>query len=174
MRILLITFLLIGAILGYGYWHAATHASFHIQLNFKTAAENELRAIPKTEIRFKDSSGQVLANGTSDEQYNFVHLLHPEVGDCHEVEKAASSSPERRTAWQECFAHVATWIPQWADDVVQIDLQTEKCRIQDIPVSISKYNSDWFLWWVPLPHVGGTPYSHYSLTVTVDENDCGN
>jgi len=174
LRTLLIVIVLVSAILGYGYWHSATHASFHMQLNFKAADSSTSLKAPETEIRFKDSAGNLLAKGISDKQYGYLHLLHPEVGDCHEVEKTATTSTAGRTAWQECFAHVATWIPQWANEVTHVDLLSSSCQQRDIPVTISRSNSEWSLWWVPLPHVGGKPYSYYSLTLTIDEAECNN
>jgi len=159
-------------ILGYGYWHSSTHASFHIRLNIKNAAQEKPKTIPNAEISFLDSEGRVLAMGISDEQYNYVHLLHPEVGDCHEIEKSAPYSKEARKSWQECFEHLSTWIPKWASKVRKVDLKTQNCVWQNIPVSVSKYNSEWFLWWVPHPHIGGKPYTYYSLSIPVEEHNC--
>jgi len=112
VRKMVIIVAIIGCILGYGYWHSSTHASFHIQLNFKDV-NKELKTIPKAEMIFMDSEGRVLAHGISDEQYNYVHLIHPEVGDCHEVERLASSSKEAKESWQECFEQLSTWIAKW-------------------------------------------------------------
>lgn len=172
MRTMLIIAIIIGCILGYGYWHSSTHASFHIQINFKDVTNGKPKTIPKAELIFLDSEGRVLANGISDEQYNYVHLIHPEVGDCHEVEKLASSSKKARESWQECFEQLSTWIPKWASKVRQVDLMAQNCILKNIPVTVSKYNSDWFLWWVPHPHIGGKPYSYYSLIVTIEEKNC--
>lgn len=174
MRKMLIIVAVIGCILGYGYWHSSTHASFHIQLNFKDDTMGKPKIIPKAEITFLDSEGRVLANGIGDEQYNYVHLIHPEVGDCHEIEKLASTSKEARESWQECFEHLSTWIPQWASKVRQIDLRAQGCIMKNISVTVSKHNSDWLLWWVPHPHIGGKPYSYYSSSITIEKNNCAN
>lgn len=159
-------------ILGYGYWHSATHASFHIQLNFKDITKGDPAIIPEINIHFLDSEGRVLATGISDQQYNYVHLIHPEVGDCHAVEKSAAFSTAGRESWQTCFENLSTWIPTWADAVRQVNLKTQNCYLNNIPVTVSKYNADWYLWWVPHPHIGGKPYTYYSLTITVDEKNC--
>jgi len=171
-KILLIVAVIV-CILVYGYWHSSTHASFHIQLNSKDV-NKELEAIPRAEIIFMDAEGRVLAHGISDEQYNYVHLIHPEVGDCHEAEKLASSSKEAKKSWQECFEHLSTWTAKWASKVHRINLKTQSCLWRNIPVSVSASKSDWFLWWVPHPHIGGKPYSHYSLNITVEEKSCAN
>ena len=165
--------ILVGSILGYGYWHAATHASFYIRLTVTDGNKGKPKPLPKAEITFFDSEGSVLANGISDEHYNYVHLIHPEVGDCHEIEKLAPFSKEARESWQECFEQLSSWISQWAGEVRQVTLKTQNCLWRNIPVTVSESNPDWFLWWVPHPHIGGKPYSYYSLSITVEENNCG-
>jgi hypothetical protein len=37
-----------------------------------------------------------------------------------------------------------------------------------VPVSVREYADDWWLWWVPLPHLGGPPYTNLELTVNLD------
>ena len=174
MRKLLIIVAIIGGVLGYGYWHSTTHAYFYVYLDVMSAAKGKPQTPPKTEVFFLDSEGRLLAKGISDAQYNFVHLIHPEVGDCHAIEKSAAFSKEGRQSWQECFKHLSTWIAGWASNVRQVDLKTEGCPLRNIPVAVSKNNSEWFLWWVPHPHIGGKPYTYYSLSITVEESSCGN
>ena len=163
MKTILITISIVVVILGYGYWHSTTHASFHVQIDFKDEANGTQKTVPKTEVEFLDPEGRVLAHGVSDDQYNYIHLIHLEVGDCHEVERSAAYSTSGRTAWQECFGHMSTWIAEWASKVHQVNLKTDRCMWKNIPVTVSESNSEWFLWWIPLPHVGGNPYTYYSL-----------
>lgn len=172
-KILITVAIIVCIILGYGYWHSATHASFYVRINIMSAAQEKAKTIPKTEISFFDAEGRALANGISDAQFNYVHLIHPEVGDCHAIEKLAPFSKEARKSWQTCFEHLSTWIAKWAGEVRKVDLKTSNCAWRNIPVTVSKYNSEWFLWWVPHPHIGGKPYTYYSLSITVAEKDCG-
>jgi len=164
---------IVGTILGYGYWHSSTHASFHVQLSIHDVRKGKPNFIPKAERSFMDSEGRVLATGISDEQHNFVHLIHPEVGDCHDIEQSASTSKEARKSWYECFEHLSTWIPTWAREVRQVDIKTQSCLWKNIPVTVTESNPDWYLWWVPHPHTGGKPYSYYSVNITVEEKKCG-
>ena len=41
-----------------------------------------------------------------------------------------------------------------------------------LPVTSHKSNGDWWLWWVPLPHIGGKPLTYYSLSIYVDGTNC--
>jgi hypothetical protein len=172
VRKILIVVLIIGCVLGYGYWHSHTHASFYVQLVFRDKDTVKPKTMPKAEIQFLDEEGRVLARGIGDEQYNYIHLIHPEAGDCYEVEKSASASKKARESWRECFESLSTWIPKWVGKVRQINLKTQNCDLKNIPVTVSKFNSDWLLWWVPLPHIGGKPYSHYSLSIMVEDKNC--
>lgn len=172
MKVLLILAIFIAGILGYGYWHAATHASFHIQIDYRDNAGRAQQAISGTGIELLDTVGRVLAKGRSDDQYHYVRLIHPEVGDCQEAERSAAFSANGRNAWQQCFAQQSTWISTWAGQVRQINLKSDRCTLNNHPVTVSGYNSDWFLWWVPHPHIGGKPYTHYSLYVTVEGSVC--
>lgn len=171
MRVFIIVMLMFCAVLGYGYWHSVTHASFHIDMQLTGEQGRTQQSMPMAEISFLNGSGQVLAKGISDDKSNFVHLRHPDAGDCHEVEQAATTSNKGRTAWQECFAKLSTWIPQWAEDVRMANVTYQGHRFEKIPVAVSAYNSEWFLWWVPLPHVGGKPYTYYRATIHVDTTD---
>lgn len=163
---------LVGAVLGYGYWHSVTHAACHVDMNIVTDRAEGQRPIPKAEVTFFDDSGHVLAKGIGDDRYNYVHLLHPVVGDCREAEEGAATSREGRTAWEECFEELSTWIPRWAKYVRRAEVKYGECRFENIPVTFERRNTEWPLWWVPLPHVGGMPYTYFRSTLNIDEKDC--
>ncbi len=38
--------------------------------------------------------------------------------------------------------------------------------------SVHVADNDWWLWWLPLPHVGGTPYANYSFQIFIDSANC--
>lgn len=172
MRKIVFIVVITGCILGYGFWHSLTHAAFHIQLNFEDHGNKLQKPYPHIEVDFLDAEGQWLAHGVSDEQYSYVHLIHPEAGDCHAVEHSSSIMESGRNAWQVCFEQLSTWIATWGNKVHQVDLKTDRCAWRNIPVSVSRNNPDWMLWWVPHPHIGGKPYTYYRLYLTVDESNC--
>ena len=157
-----------GAVLAYGYWHASSHASFYVTLEFE-AGERKASA-PR--VTFLDAEGTVLAVALRDEQYNFLHLIHPEYGDCHEAEGKAPFSKDARTAWQECFEHQSTWVAGWIEEVAEVNVEYDGCRISNHPIAVSGPHSDWYFWWIPHPHIGGKPYSYYSAAIAADDS-CG-
>ena len=174
MKTLLIIAVATLGILAFGYWHSATHSSLYVSLDGAAEANEGNLATVEAQVQFLDSRGTVLANGVRDKQYNFVHLLHPEHGDCHDIEKVAAFSNEARSSWQECFEHLSVWIANWVGDVERVNVRYDNCLIEDQPITISRSRTDWYLWWVPHPHIGGKPYSDYSATIVVDEKDCEN
>lgn len=159
-------------VLAFGYWHAITHSSLYVSLTIATEADDRTQSALEPKVQFLDKSGNVLANGIRDKQYNFVNLIHPAYGDCREAEKAAAVSHQARVDWQECFEQQSTWIATWIDDVAGINVSYENCLIENSQITISRSRADWYLWWVPHPHIGGKPYSDYSATIFVNAKDC--
>ena len=164
----------LSCIIAYGYWHAATHAQFHVTLNFKNFPPEKPLLFPKAQVIFLDSERHILASGKVDEKIHYVQLVHPEVGNCYEKAKRVASSKESRTIWQKCYKHLPSWVAQWVDGVHQVDFEAPDCTIKQIPIAINKYNSMWGIWWIPLPHVFGKPYSYYSANITIDQKKCKN
>jgi hypothetical protein len=171
MRALLI-FVVVAALgLGYGYYQAATHGWLYIDLldaSVKPYAAN----IRNAELRLLDGNGKLLANAKSDGKFGVVRLIHPEVGDCAAVEQNASISSEAQKRWQNCFQTVSTWLVGWVDEVRLADVKFAECELKGLPAPLHKSNSDWWLWWVPLPHIGGKPLTYYSMSIYVDGMNC--
>src|SRR5262249_50968384 len=40
--------------------------------------------------------------------------------------------------------------------------------IRRLPINVSKATDEWWLWWVPLRHVGGKPYTVFSVHIDFD------
>jgi len=158
-------------VLGYGYWHSSTHGSAYIDLTMKSSNGTGKEDLANAEILFLDSDDNFLAKGIRDEKHTFVHLIHPTVGNCQEVAKTPSSV-ESRQLWQECFAKQSVWIPKWINNVSQVQIKHKNCLSGKIPAVPSKHNSEWLLWWIPLPHVGGKPYSFFRLNIIIEDTDC--
>jgi hypothetical protein len=41
-----------------------------------------------------------------------------------------------------------------------------------VPVGRREYGDGWWLWWLPLRHVGGQPYRYFALEVHIDSARC--
>lgn len=171
LRIVLSVLILAAVVLGYGYWHAKTHGALNV-LMYDLSDKQAFTLLKDTEIVLMDESGTELAKGKSDSRYGTVYLSHPETGSCYEAEHQATRSNEGMNTWQICFQQHSTWLMQWVRQVRFADIQVEDCSLDKIPVSIEEYSADWWMWWVPLPHVGGKPYTYFGLTIRLDPAAC--
>ncbi len=152
------------AVTGYGFWHAATHATFNVNLAYKTntGVINRLR---NGQVEFLDDGGRVLARATIDTRFGVVWLAHPEKGQC---------GPDlARNAYQDCFQAQATWIPQWVQEVRYANITLERCSLARRTVQLETHRDNLLLWWMPLSRSGKLPYTRYSATFAIDTKGCG-
>ncbi len=168
-RALLIIAALIGGVLGYGYWHHSTHATLSISVR-DGSQPKQYRPLPRVQLRLLDAHGRELAQAASGDE-GFVALSAPPQFDCRHVERAATRSAEGRAGWQRCFAAQSRFISGWAERLDAADVAVGNCRLRT-KLRVARAPDDWWLWWVPLPHVGGKPYRYYSMALTVDAADC--
>ena len=171
MRTLLVVATIAVLILGYGHYHAATHGWLHISL-MDTSAKPYAGNIHNAELRLLDGDAKPLANAKSDEKYGVVRLIHPESGDCSAEERSASASPAARDQWQKCFQTLSTWLVSWAGHIRSADVKFANCDLKAIPVIVHASRQEWWLWWVPLPHIGGKPLTYFSLSINIDGANC--
>ena len=153
----------VAAVAGYGYWHAATHATFDVNLAYKTDT-GVINKVRNGQVEFLDDGGAVLARATIDTRYGVVWLAHPVKGQC---------GPDlAQNAYQDCFQAQATWIPQWVRGVRYANIAFEQCSLARRNVRLETYRDNLLLWWLPLRHIGGLPYTRYSATFAIDTRGC--
>ena len=170
MKTILILVVIVGLVLGYGYWHSITHGSIYIDLNYKTP-KNKDKISSKIKVLFIDVDGKALAQGISDKNYNYIELIQPVIGNCHDLVRSGSNK-ETRKLWQQCYEQQSTWMMTWINDVSHIVVSNKNCSSKKLPIIFSGYNSEWFLWWVPHPHIGGKPYSYFRASIDLEKHDC--
>jgi hypothetical protein len=151
------------AVAGFGYWHAATHATFDVHLAYKTVP-GAVAQLRNGQIEFLDETNSALARASIDTKMGVVWLAHPDKGQC-----GPTLAPD---AYQDCFRAQAEWIPQWVRAVRYANIALERCSLARRNVQITTYRDNLFLWWLPLRHVGGKPYTRYSATIAIDTKNC--
>jgi hypothetical protein len=157
--------------LGRGYAFASTHGSLSVYvLDVSDSAAHQAAA--PLEVSFRDSTGTVLARAAAEPSSNVIYLTSPVMSACHDVETRAALSLAARQEWDRCFARQSRWISTWIPRVASVDFRSRGCSIPHVPVSVSQLRDDWWLWWVPLPHVGGNPYTYYSIALRFDAARC--
>lgn len=164
----------VAAVLGWGYWHASSHAALSVSL-YDLSLKTDRQAygqVLAADVVFKDAKGAALANGRAEKPLGLVSIDHPKVGDCRPEEREASLSREKMDAWDRCFKTKSQWTMTWVRQVRHASVNLGHCRINQTPVLLEESSDDWWLWWIPNPHIGGWPYTHFRLSLWIDSANC--
>jgi len=46
------------------------------------------------------------------------------------------------------------------------------CFVRSLPVSVSENKDTWWLWWLPVRHIGGKSYTGFSFLITFKRDSC--
>lgn len=158
---------LAAAVTVYGAWQARTHATLRLAVHDHAGQTNSRAWVDVTDarVRLVDAAGRVRAEAQLEPPHGQPRWLGPdgEAVDCR---------PDMpRDAWPACFDAQSRWMARWAGEAANADLVVGGCRIERAPIE-RRTSSDWLLWWVPLPHVGGRPLGYHALDVHVDSARC--
>jgi hypothetical protein len=163
--------LICAAVLGYGYWRVISRASVSLSVVEESSGGKEQPA-PHAELTMRNAAHEVLAEGKSDARFGFVRFNHPQFGNCEEEEKSAYNSADSRARWDKCVAERFYWQARWAAHVRRLDVRFARCEIKDIALVLRPNRQEWWLWWVPLPHVGGDPLTDYNAKISINSSTC--
>jgi hypothetical protein len=158
-------------VLAYGYWFGATHGSLYVTVMDVTDREHPVEA-KTVQLLFRDGNDRVLAEAAGSEPAGAIFVSSPAEYACHDEEQRAVTSDESRQGWAKCFERQSTWLPSWVRQVKSTDVLMSSCTIQRMPVSLSEHPDTWWLWWVPLRHIGGKPYTSFSFTILFNRSAC--
>ncbi len=165
LYVVIFLLLVIGGMLGYGYWHAYTHSFFQAYIYLDDRDNFDGQAL------FLNAKGEELAKGTVIGKYHYIKILHPELGDCNDIGDGNYSELAKITR-DECFKKYTAWISSWAGNVSSVSLNIEDCIIHKKQIITSRRNNGWYLWWFPSVHVFGKPYSYYISQIKVQRKEC--
>lgn len=162
--------------LAWGYWHARTHASVHVSVeDYGLKNGNLAYGTPHgVTLAFVGPAGEQLATARSVEPAGYILPVHPssEIGNCERRGGGAATGQMSQGEYADCYAALSAWTSQWAPLVRRAHVAAGTCEMRDLPVSTNASNGDWWLWWVPLPHVGGVPRRHFEFVVRIDSQAC--
>jgi len=157
-------------------WHALSHCSIWISVHdYGLATETLLYADPHdVTLELLDGEGKVLAVARTVEPDGYFTVPHPDpaISDCSTNEREASTQSGGRENYAQCYKQLSRWTSRWATSVQGARFTSPQCNLPQVPVKVTSDMSEWMLWWVPLPHVGGVPYRRVTLELNVDTRTC--
>jgi hypothetical protein len=168
LKVVIAACVVLACLLAWGYWHAATHASLQLQVDdYGLKTDQQLYGTPHdVTLTYYGAANEPLASARSIEPLGYILAIHPDpkIGDCSQYKTQAPYS--------ECFAVHSAWDARWAPRARTANIKVGACKLHGVPVSVYRSPGDWWLWWVPLPHIGGTPLRYFQITARVDSKTC--
>ena len=163
-------------ILAWGYWHSVTHAYLHLRVDDYALSSSHVTygAPHNVSVTLRDRSNRVLADARSVEPMGYILAVHPDaaIGNCEHRGRIASSTQESQREYSACYKQYSAWSATWAPAVHSADVKVGSCELRGVPVAVRTSNTEWLLWWVPLPHVGGLPRQYFNFSVAIDSRVC--
>jgi hypothetical protein len=155
-------------VLAYGAWGAHTHANVMLAVHDHAARDKNRLWVDATQgtVVLRDAQGNVLAQATLSPPSGLPAYTGPAGAvDCSGEQRSGGA------AWQRCYAAQSRWVARWAPSVATAQVRVGACTIEAVPVERRRY-TDWWLWWLPLPHVGGSASTSWSLGLHIDSARC--
>jgi hypothetical protein len=166
-KLLLGIAVLVAAVLGYGWWQARTRADVWLRVKDHAGRTHDRLWADVTEgqLAIRDRAGRTVAEAAIEPPQGLPRWTGPS-GEAVHCEPGLG-----RDAWRRCFDVQSRWMARWAPEAHDARVTVGRCTVDRVGVRRRDYR-DWWLWWVPLPHVGGTPMAHYTLELHVDSARC--
>ena len=162
--------------LAWGYWHAQTHAGLSLQVqDHGLRTDRQLYGTPQgVTLQLLGPANEHLATARSVPPLGSLLVVHPNsaIGNCEHRGIRAPGGPAAPGDFEACYAALSAWASQWAPRVRRANVVVGNCELRDLPVHTYTSNADWWLWWVPLPHVGGVPRRYFEFTLKIDSRTC--
>jgi len=163
-------------VLFWGYRYSLSHASLQLRVDdYALKSERQAYGVPHgVTLTLRDSAKGQLAVARSVEPLGYILAVHPsaDIGNCEHRGIRPSSGNGSQGDYPSCYEQYSAWSATWAPRVHSADVSVGSCQLREVPVTVRMSNDEWWLWWVPLPHVGGLPRQYFELAVAIDSRAC--
>lgn len=163
-------------VLAWGYWHALGHAHLHLRVDdHALKSAHVLYGSPHdVHLTLRDRAGGLLAVAQSVEPQGYILAVHPDasIGNCERRDGPGVAVQAPPGGYAACYQRYSAWFAEWVPRVHSADVVVGACALRGVPVVVHRSNSEWLLWWVPLPHVGGLPRQYFELSLAIDSRAC--
>ena len=163
--------LVIVVTLARGYVFVKSHGSLGVYATDVSDTTHRSRLVPLA-VTFVDASGATLARMTADTATGVLYVTEPAEYACRAVEVGAATDAGARRDWTRCFDRESRWLMTWVRHAQFIDIDAPPCALRRVTPRISETTDAWWLWWLPLRHVGGDPYTYFSVDIRFDRSRC--
>ena len=163
--------LVIVVTLARGYAFVKSHGSIGVYATDVSDTTHRNRVIPLV-VTFLDASGTTLARMTADTATGVLYVTEPTEYACRAVEVKAATDADARRDWTRCFDRESRWVMTWVRRARFVDVDAPPCSLHRTPFKASETTDAWWLWWLPLRHVGGDPYTYVSVDLRFDRSHC--
>ena len=166
-KVLLAAIAIAAVALAWGYWYSLNHANLQLRVDdYALKTEHLAYAAPHgVTLTLRDRAKAPLAVARSVEPETYILAIHPnaEIGTCQH---------RTQSGYADCYAPYSAWSATWAPRVHSVDVSVGACQLREVPVTVAMSNTEWMIWWVPLPHVGGLPRQYFDFSVAIDSRAC--
>ena len=169
-KILLTAIVLCALVPLWGYWYSIRHASLNLRVDdYGLNSPTQLYGVPhNVTLVLRDASNHELAAARSIDPLGYILAVHPDaaIGNCEHLNQRPAGE------FAACYERYSRWSAGWAASVRRADVEVAGCEVRGVPVAIERSNTEWPLWWVPLPHVGGLPRQYFGFVIAIDSRAC--
>ena len=163
--------LVIVVILARGYAFVKSHGALQVDAVDVSDTSRSPHLVPFA-LTFLDEAGAKLASAAADSATGSIYLTSPTQYACHSIERLAATNADARREWSRCFARQSQWLMTWVSRAKFVDIDAPPCALHRNPVAISGFEDRWWLWWLPVRHVGGDPYTYWRAEARFDRANC--
>jgi len=169
-KLLLVAVVVTALVPLWGYWYSIHHANLTLNVDdYALKSSTQRYGRPHAVgLVLRDASNAQLAIARSVEPIGYILAIHPDpaIGNCEHLNQAPQGE------YGACYERYSEWVATWANLVRTADVSVGGCEVRGVPVVISRSNSEWPVWWVPLRHIGGRPRQSFTLTIAIDSRAC--
>ncbi len=163
--------LVIVVILARGYAFVKSHGALQVDA-VDVSDTSRSRHVAPLGLTFFDEAGTKLAQATADSATGSIYLTSPAEYACHAIELRTTTDLDARREWSRCFARQSQWLMTWVSRAKFVDIDAPPCALHRNPVAITRLEDQWWLWWLPVRHVGGDPYTYWRAEARFDRANC--
>ncbi len=168
-RVFVIPAVLVATVLIVGRYGVSTNYDLSVSLSASGDAPGVTR-VSSADISLRDDAGREVAGLVTDGEYGAAYLLRPAGTVCLRVENGDLRGDYGR-AWMSCVKNQRKWLARELPKVTRVVVTRAGCKAESV-TTFHVSDDMAYVWWIPLPHVGGRPVKYVSLWLELDESRC--